>query len=697
MAAAAAIPISSAGQPAGPDFTLPELQEAWARVRDNRGCAGADGVTLEVFARDVPGHLRPLLASLHDGSYRPLPLLTIVVEKQPGSAQTRTLLVPAVRDRILQTAAARRLHPALEEEFLDCSFAYRPGRGVDRALARIRYLRTRGYTWVLEADIESFFDRIDHALLLERFATLCGGKALSGLLRLWLAGPVWDGMALRPLRSGIPQGSPISPLLSNWYLQPFDLELEKAGHRYLRYGDDFIVQGRSRDEAEAAWRLCAETLVPLKLELKPAKTRITTFEEGFRFLGAIFSKDQILIPWKWGSRRGRVIHMAGPLPAALRQLFLIPRPEPVVPPASRRPAPGPNASSCATDTPEADRGSAMAYLYLTHQGSVLRKTGSRFVVENDGAIVLDLPYHKLEAVLAFGGVQVTSQAMGEMLERGVRLSLFSRHGHFRGALEGPRGKNVPLRLAQFEAFRDAGRALAIARAIVGAKLRNAVAVLRRLLRSSRSRSELEPHLADALRSLDRGSENAATAGSVAQLDGIEGAGARAYFSALMRFNRSELAWPGRVRHPATDPLNSLLSLGYTLLMNEAAGLLEGLGLDACLGFLHQMDYGRPSLALDLIEAFRHPMVDRFTLSLVNRKVFTAGQFRRDESGEGLHLEADAVRRYFAEYERWVLFRAAGTSGQAACCFRDLLRQEAEKMVAALRNRGVFEPYLYPVG
>jgi hypothetical protein len=129
------------------------MQSAWERVRENAGCPGVDGVTVEKYQRQAEAGLPELLGQALDGAYRPLPLRKLVVEKKAGSGKVRTLMVPAVRDRILQTAVARLLSRSWEEEFLDASYAYRPERGVDRAVARILQLRDRGWTCVLDADI----------------------------------------------------------------------------------------------------------------------------------------------------------------------------------------------------------------------------------------------------------------------------------------------------------------------------------------------------------------------------------------------------------------------------------------------------------------------------------------------------------------------------------------------------------------
>src|ERR1017187_9638131 len=137
------------------NITAEQLWEAWERVQENAGCAGADGVTVEQFARRASSRIPQLLERVAREEYRPYPLLKIVVEKKPAGAATRTLLVPAVADRILQTAVARHLSRSFEEEFLECSYGYRPGRSVDRAIARIRKCHELGYRFVVDADVQS--------------------------------------------------------------------------------------------------------------------------------------------------------------------------------------------------------------------------------------------------------------------------------------------------------------------------------------------------------------------------------------------------------------------------------------------------------------------------------------------------------------------------------------------------------------
>jgi CRISP-associated protein Cas1 len=661
-------------------FSNEQLWEAWERVQENAGCAGSDGVTVEAFAHRAERRIPQLLDRVTAGTYRPFPLLEIVVQKKPGAPATRRLLVPAVGDRVLQTAVARHLSRSFEEEFLECSYGYRPGRSVDRAIARIRKCHELGYRFVVDADISTYFDRVDHRLLLQRLRARPLGAVVEGLLRSWIKAQVWNGSKITPLRSGVPQGSPISPLLANFYLEDFDRELEKSSQKLVRYADDFLVLAQTAEEAHRALLQTETLLAAAHLALNEEKTHIVDFDHGFRFLGALFLGDAIWIPWKHETRRGRIVFMTRPLPATLRARYELAPPKSAMEMALTK-AEIPVAAA----RPRSGKEEAVAYLYLTEQGSILRKAGDRLIVEREDEVLLDLPYHKLETVLLFGNVQVTTQAMGELLEKGVNLSLFSRQGLYRGSLAPPRGKNVELRIAQFETFRDHERALRNARATVTAKIANGVAVLDLMRRHTDPGGDF-----DARRNaLAAAVDGVGGAADIAALDGMEGAAAREYFSLVMLFNRSEMKWPGRVKHPATDPLNALLSLTYTLLMHEAAALLEGAGLDPYLGFLHQPDYGRPSLALDVVEPFRHPVADRLTLMLVNKRLLEESDFQSGGPDHGVYLEPKAMRRYFAEYERWMLGKAAGRTN-----FRECLRTDVERLCAALRGGTASEPWRF---
>lgn len=328
----------------------------------------------------------------------------------------------------------------------------------------------------------------------------------------------------------------------------------------------------------------------------------------------------------------------------------------------------------------------MAVVYVKEQGAIIRKHGGRILVEKDDALLLEIPLRQTDSVAVFGNVQVTTQALSELLDRGIPLSLYTRHGRLKGHLVPDISKNVPLRVAQYRMALDEVASLGLAKAVVRAKLRNTG----RLLGDYRNNYPSDG-LASACEAMRHAADCAGGAKNHAELLGYEGSAAAIYFGGFAEMNRSELPFDGRRKHPATDPINGLLSLGYTLVMNEIRAAVEGAGMEPHLGFLHQVDYGRPSLALDLLEPFRAPLVDRLTLRLVNEKTLTGADFGTrvaGTAGGGVTLMPDSFRKYLAAYEAAVTEpRTRAPEGM-----RNAWRGDVERLAAAIRDGSVFAPY-----
>lgn len=292
------------------------LETAWERVRDKAGMPGVDGLSVRRFGTTVPASLRVLESRLASGEYRPLPLRLAEMEKKHGGR--RLLLVPAVRDRVAQTAVAQWLGTRWNAEFDSASFAYRPGLGVHAALRYLRQLHESGFRWVFDADIRACFDSIDHGRLFERLATWLGPTSpLVEWLRLWVAAPVWDGADVSRLSCGIPQGSPLSPLLANFFLDAFDRRLRAANVKFVRYADDFLVLTRTPFDLGAARQLVFDALAELGLQLNLDKTRTTTFDRWFRFVGAEIQGDAILLPFDRKKTPLQPVFVAPAMPAAV--------------------------------------------------------------------------------------------------------------------------------------------------------------------------------------------------------------------------------------------------------------------------------------------------------------------------------------------------------------------------------------------
>ena len=265
------------------------LLQAWYKVRANQGCAGIDHVGIQDFERKLFSKLALLKDEVIYDTYRPLPLFRVHVPKKSGGF--RALSIPAVRDRVLHTAVAIILTPLFEAEFEDCSYAYRQGRSVDMAIRRIEQLRDQGFSWVVDADIHSYFDEIDHHRLLGLVEELVTDPAILHLIRLWLKAVVVDGKSRFTLNKGVPQGSPLSPLLANLYLDKLDEAMLGMDLRIIRFADDFLILCRNKKRAQKALEFTVEVLEALKLRINKDKSRLVNFTRGFRFLGVDFVRS----------------------------------------------------------------------------------------------------------------------------------------------------------------------------------------------------------------------------------------------------------------------------------------------------------------------------------------------------------------------------------------------------------------------
>lgn len=268
------------------------LWRAWEEVRHNGGGTGVDVVTIEDVAREgVEEFLEQIGQDLRAGKYRPKPVLRSYIPKADG--RQRPLGIPKVRDRVVQQACKVVIEPIFEAGFQDSSYGFRPKRSAQQAVKSVKEALVRGW-WVVDADIQSYFDTIDHGLLLSLLKRRISDRRVVKLIRQWLKEGVWKEGEVSFSAKGTPQGGVINPLLANIYLHVLDMywvEGYASLGKLFCYADDFVIVCRGNGDAQKALEAVKGIMSRLQLSLHPAKTRIVDVgREGFDFLGFHFHK-----------------------------------------------------------------------------------------------------------------------------------------------------------------------------------------------------------------------------------------------------------------------------------------------------------------------------------------------------------------------------------------------------------------------
>ena len=271
-------------------------KQALARVKRNKGSAGIDGMTVEQLSDYLKQHWPTIREQLLSGTYKPQPVKRVEIPKPDGGI--RQLGIPTVLDRFIQQAVMQVLQRRWDQTFSEHSYGFRPGRSAHQAVTKAQQYIAEGYRWVVDLDLEKFFDRVNHDKLMAQLARRIGDKRLLKLIRAFLRAGVLEGGLVSPVDEGTPQGGPLSPLLSNIVLDVLDQELERRGHRFVRYADDCNIYVRSQRAGERVMKSVSEFITKkLKLKVNEQKSAVDRPRKrkflSFSFMGSQVVKRRI--------------------------------------------------------------------------------------------------------------------------------------------------------------------------------------------------------------------------------------------------------------------------------------------------------------------------------------------------------------------------------------------------------------------
>ena len=272
-------------------YAISTLTIAYAQVKGNGGSAGVDNQTIEMFEKRLKDNLEQLSRELRDGTYQLKPIKRVYIPK-PDSTEKRPLGIPTVRDRVAQAAFRMVMEPIFERDFSGRSYGFRPGRGCKDALREVDRALNRGYSWVVDADLKSYFDTIPHDRLMELISRKVSDSRVLKVVEAYLNQFVMDSIKCWQPEQGTPQGAVLSPLLSNIYLDPLDHEMENGDEIMIRYADDFVILCKSEEQARKSLERVQEWTERNGLTLHPEKTHIVDANRkgGFDFLGYHFER-----------------------------------------------------------------------------------------------------------------------------------------------------------------------------------------------------------------------------------------------------------------------------------------------------------------------------------------------------------------------------------------------------------------------
>jgi len=579
--------------------TLQSLKKALDRLTNSS--PGSDGISVSDVKKAGDMYLLRVRDSILSGDYTQGELKKYRIPKENGGY--RDIYVQCVQDRIIHKAIGDFLAPVVDRILHTSAWAYRRGLSRKGAAEALKNAISLGYKYGIKADIATFFDSVNVDKLYFLLDGLFPSEPLVGALKELV------GYFTQRNIKGLPQGSPLSPVLSNLYLTTFDKEMEKEGFRLVRYCDDFVILSKDSLSKDTLIEKISRSLTRIDLNLKEEKIVPVDPSAPLNFLGYLVSEEAITEAEK--KAEGETKEEWTPI---FKDVWQEGYP-----------------------------------VYLTTLARCAFSDGPHLVVKSEDESYEKIPWNRISRIVIVGRSSASGGAIYRAVKEEIPVTFIDILGRTRGSLY-PELREIPDIIEhQTRYTKDEDFCLSFSREIISAKIHNSYVLLRRNGIESKELKEIEKRVAEAK--------------SLESLRGLEGLASRIYFSEFSRLVEP-FEFKGRVYHPPDGPINVLLSLGYSILYNRIASVLRYKGFNARLGFFHKGRGAHNALASDLMEELRH-IAERVTLALIHLGEITDRDFSTRKRGdlEIWRLEGEGFRKFIHRFEVTMAQKASYHEGK----------------------------------
>lgn len=642
-------------------LSVQNLTASFKKLKLKSSAAGVDGISVEEFEGKLQENLSALNKEVREGAYKPNDLLGFFIKE--SETKTRPLAIPSVGDRVLTRALAEAVAPSIDKLLEENSFAFRKGLSRKIAADKIEIFHKEGYNYVLKSDIESFFDNVDWNILFQKLDSLFINDPILPIIKMSIQLPViYNGVKFTRSK-GLPQGLPLSPLLANLYLDEFDDALGDE-FRLIRYADDFVILCKSKDEFINAKEKTEKELKNLKLELKTSKTQEASFDEGFDFLGYHF------LQWAYTqNKKNKSIKKSNERTGFIssNKWLLKADPEDLHPVKKTH-----EQEPYKLHTSE--EAQAKFPVYITEPGALVHLENETLVVSSGGEEpdIKKIPLDQISSLLFYTKPCITFPAVIKI--NNEKIPQFFSHPNGKLYFSVPAAANdYSLWLEQYKLSLNGEFCLDFAKKNVAAKIHNS--------RSFILRSLEENDQTVKLKSLQ---EDCTKAETLDSLRGIEGSASAIYFKLLRSLIPEEWKFLKRVKNPPTDPVNVLLSLGYSVVYNHLSSALQITGLNPEIGFFHSPASGHNALASDLVEEFRF-LTESIALYCIHKNIVTLNDFELVNDGVfPCRFKGAGFKKYLAAFEQRLMDKVKYI-GDEPLAYRAVFMLKAKNVLHLVRG------------